>query len=163
MKKYLCRRVIMKQDDFIEIERQFEEMQERAIRIFDEMWDMSRPVLMMSENVWRPAVDIYETEDEVIVLVEIAGMKKEDIEVAIQGNILTISGNRREYIPYKVKLEQMEINYGKFQRKVKIFTPINREKITATYDNGLLKISLPKVEEIHRSIKIIDEKEEEKK
>jgi HSP20 family protein len=143
----------MARNDF-SIEKHFEEIHERANRIFEEMWEMSRPVLMMPDYVWKPALDIYETEDEVIVLVEIAGMKKEEIEVAMQGNTLTISGNRIENVPYKMKLEQMEINYGKFQRKVKIFTPIELDKIIATYENGLLKIRLPKREEIQQSIRV---------
>ena len=143
----------MAQDDF-GIEKRFKEMHERANRIFEEMWEMSRPVLMMPDHVWKPALDIYETEDEVIVLVEIAGMKKEEIEVAMQGNILVVSGNRVENVPYKMKLEQMEINYGKFQRIVKIFTPIDREKIIAAYENGLLKIRLPKRDEIQQLIRV---------
>jgi len=147
----------MAQDD-ISIEKHFEEMHERANRIFEEMWEMSRPVLMMPDHVWKPPLDIYETEDEVIVLVEIAGMKKQEIEVAMQGNVLIISGNRIEDVPYKVKLEQMEINYGKFQRIVKIFTPIERGKITATYENGLLRIRLPKGEEIQQTIRVIPDK-----
>jgi HSP20 family protein len=148
----------MAQDDF-GIEKRFIEMHERANRIFEEMWEMSRPVLMMPDHVWKPALDIYETEDEVIVLVEIAGMKKEEIEVAMQGNILIVSGNRVEDVPYKKKLEQMEINYGRFQRIVKIFTPIEREKITATYEKGLLKIHLPKKDEIQQLIRVTPHKQ----
>jgi HSP20 family protein len=144
------------------IEKRFEEMHERANRIFEEMWEMSRPVLMMPDYVWKPALDIYETDDEVIVLVEIAGMKKEEIEVAMQGNILIISGNRTENIPYKKKLEQMEINYGRFQRIVKIFAPIEREKIIATYENGILKIRLPKGKEIQQPIRVTYDKQGQK-
>jgi HSP20 family protein len=136
--------------DDINLEKHFEEIHEKANRIFEEMWGMSRPILIMPEQVWKPALDIYETGDEVIVLVEIAGMKKEEINVTLDGNILTISGNRVEaFSANKTRLDQMEINYGRFQRKVKIFTPIDRDKISATYEDGFLKIRLPKREEKH--------------
>ena len=81
------------QDD-IDIEKHFEEIHERANRIFAEMWEMSRPVLMMPEQVWKPAMDIYETEDAVMVVVEVAGMKKNEINVTMDRDILIVSGNR---------------------------------------------------------------------
>ena len=143
----------MAQDD-IDIEKHFEEIHERANRIFAEMWEMSRPVLMMPEQVWKPALDIYETEDAVMVVVEVAGMKKNEINVTMDRDILTVSGNRIENIPHKTRLVQMEINYGNFQRKVKIFIPIDRDKISATYEDGFLKIALPKKSEVHHSIKV---------
>jgi len=87
-------------------------------------------------------------------VVEVAGMKKNEINVTMDRDILTVSGNRIENIPHKTRLVQMEINYGKFQRKVKIFIPIDRDKISATYEDGFLKITLPKKSEVHHSIKV---------
>jgi len=127
------------------LDKHFEKLRERANKMFEEMWEMDRPLMMMPDRVWKPALDIYETGAEVIVLVEIAGMKKEAIEVTLKGDVLTISGNRVEGIHKGVtRLDQMEINYGRFQRKVRILKPIESEKVTATYENGFLTVRLPK-------------------
>jgi HSP20 family protein len=140
---------VMPWDD-VNVERHFKEIEERADRIFEEMWEINRPLLLMPDQVWKPALDIYETEEEVIVQVEVAGIKKDEIEITIQGDVLSISGSRIESFPENMtRLDQMEINYGKFQRKVKILVPIDRDRISAMYENGFLKIRLPKRGKVH--------------
>ena len=125
--------------------RDFEGVQQSMEKMLDNIFDEMRPTMFSAEQTWKPPVDIYETADEIVVLVEIAGMKKKDIKVTIEDDLLKISGLRPDYSPStKMKLHQMEIDYGSFQRIVKIALPIDTENISAKYNEGFLQITLPK-------------------
>ena len=125
--------------------RDFEGVQQSMEKMLDNIFDEMRPTMFSAEQTWKPPVDIYETADEIVVLVEIAGMKKKDIKVTIEDDLLKISGLRPDYSPSaKMKLHQMEIDYGSFQRIVKIALPIDTENISAKYKEGFLQITLPK-------------------
>ena len=103
---------------------------------------------MLQKRCGNHPVDIYETAEEVIVLVEIAGMNKKDITVTLDNNILKISGVRPDYSPgTKNRIHQMEIDYGKFERIMKIAIPIDTDNTIASYKEGFLKISIPKKRE----------------
>jgi len=126
--------------------RDFEGIQRRMEKMLDNIFDEMRPTMFSAEQVWKPPVDIYETAEDIVVLVEIAGMKKQDITVSMEKDLLKISGIRPDYSPSaKMKLHQMEIDYGRFERIVKISLPIDTEKIGAKYREGFLQITLPKM------------------
>lgn len=93
---------------------------------------------------WRPPTDIYETDDQFIVLVEVAGMYEEDFAVSIEGNILTINGTRNSPIEERRAFHQMEIPFGDFITQIELPAAIDTEKIDAAYENGFLRINLPK-------------------
>ena len=125
--------------------RDFEGIQQRMEKMLDNIFDEMRPTMFSAEKVWKPPVDIYETAEEVIVLVEIAGMSKENITVTMENDLLKISGTRPDYSPSaKKRLHQMEIDYGKFERFIKISIPINTNNVSAKYKEGFLQITLPK-------------------
>lgn len=131
----------------------FENVQQRMEKMLENIFDEMRPTRFAAEKVWKPAVDIYETAEEVIVLVEIAGMNKKDIAVTLDNNILKISGIRPDYSPAaKNKIHQMEIDYGKFERMMKITIPIETENTSAYYKEGFLKITIPKKKQKQRVI-----------
>ena len=94
-------------------------------------------------NVWSPPTDIYETEDNFIVRVEIAGMREDDFEVAVENNILMISGNRSD-LNERRGYHQMEIRFGKFEIAVEIPVAVEIESAVAEYKDGFLLIQLPK-------------------
>lgn len=94
-------------------------------------------------SVWTPPTDLYETEDGFVVKVEIAGMREEDFEVAIENNFLMISGNRSD-LNERRAYHQMEIRSGKFEIAIKMPAPINVEKAIAEYKDGFLMINLPR-------------------
>jgi HSP20 family protein len=94
-------------------------------------------------NTWRPPTDMYETEDNVIVKMEIAGMRDEDLEVALQDNQLSISGARADSTERKA-YHQMEIPFGKFSVGIELPVRVNTESATAEYKDGFLTIQLPK-------------------
>ena len=95
-------------------------------------------------KVWRPPTDVYETDDCVVVKVEIAGMQDEDFRLSLDGKRLIISGIRRDPAS-KLGYQQMEILYGHFETDVHLARAINEEKIDATYQNGFLVVHLTKV------------------
>jgi HSP20 family protein len=94
-------------------------------------------------NVWCPPTDVYEMDDGFVIKVEVAGMREEDFEVAIEDNILIISGNRPDSSERRAYY-QMEIRSGKFEIALEIPAPIKLEKSVAEYKDGFLMINLPK-------------------
>ncbi|GAB4371584.1 MAG: Hsp20/alpha crystallin family protein [Calditrichia bacterium] len=98
---------------------------------------------------WYPRVDIRESKDEFILTAEIPGVEKEDIEVVLKDDVLTISGERKKEKEEKdVNYHRVERNYGKFCRSFRIPAQIQQEKISASYKNGILELHLPKAEEV---------------
>lgn len=94
-------------------------------------------------NVWRPPTDVYETEESIIVKMEIAGMRDEDLEAVVQDNLLLVSGSRSDSKERKA-YHQMEIPFGKFSVGVELPAQVDTENATAEYKDGFLTIELPK-------------------
>ncbi len=94
-------------------------------------------------SAWSPPTDVYETEDAIIVRVEVAGMRDEDFEIAVEDGFLKISGTRPD-VPERRAYHQMEIRFGKFSTAVGLPAPVNVEKSQAEYEDGFLTITLPK-------------------
>ncbi len=94
-------------------------------------------------NIWRPPTDVYETEVNVVIKMEIAGMRDEDLEVAVQDNLVLISGSRSDSTERKA-YHQMEIPFGKFSIGIELPARVNTENATAEYKDGFLTIHLPK-------------------
>ena len=104
-------------------------------------------------QTWRPPTDVYETDDAVIVRVEIAGMRDADFVVTLHGQLLIVAGTRSDPSP-KVAYHQLEVRYGEFRTEVYLHWPVEQSAITATYQDGFLIVSLPKAKS--RRVKIID-------
>lgn len=94
-------------------------------------------------NVWRPPTDVYETDENVIVKMEIAGMRDEDLEVVVQDDLLLISGSRSDSSERKA-YHQMEIPFGKFSVSIDLPVRVNTDDAIAEYKDGFLTIQLPK-------------------
>ncbi|HEY61476.1 MAG TPA: Hsp20/alpha crystallin family protein [Anaerolineae bacterium] len=94
---------------------------------------------------WRPPTDVYETENEVVVRVEIAGMNGNDFAITLDGQLLIIRGIRKDDAE-KRAYQQMEINFGFFIIQVNLPCLILSEQIVAEYQEGFLKVILPKAE-----------------
>ena len=103
-----------------------------------------RWVAARQHKVWRPPTDVYETDDCVVVKVEIAGMEDTDFQISLDGKRLIISGVRRDPAS-KLGYQQLEILYGQFETDVHLARAIEEDKIEATYQNGFLMVHLPKV------------------
>jgi HSP20 family protein len=126
----------------------------RPMDFSDDFWRMDREVQQFIECIfgsysWKPSVDVYETDKEIIVLIEIAGVNKEDIQIFIKGNLVTVRGTRREPdINRKEAYHQMEINYGTFERVISLPVVVREEDAKASFQNGILKIVFPKANRV---------------
>jgi HSP20 family protein len=121
----------------------------RMRKMVDEILKTSRPLMVLSDRAWNPSLNVYETSDEVVILMEAAGVKREELKITLEKNILRISGRREEPpFPFKMRLHQMEIYFGSFERSARIYAPVDEERITATYKDGFLRVNLPKREKI---------------
>jgi len=98
-----------------------------------------------NEAVWRPPTDVYETDDSAVVIVEIAGLNDGDYEISLVGRWLIVSGERRDPAE-KLAYQQMEIRYGKFLTQVHLPWALESTGHSAIYENGFLKITLPKAQ-----------------
>ena len=98
----------------------------------------------VKSSLWRPPTDIYETETSFIIKVEIAGMCEDEIEVAVENNLLLISGARSDTPEQRAYYHQMEIQSGKFEIAAEIPMPVNVEQAGALYKDGFLTVTLPK-------------------
>jgi len=105
----------------------------------------SKLISVYTEKSWQPPTDIYETDKEIVVRCEIAGMKPEEILISCDANRLLISGCRDERdARTKRNFRQMEINYGKFEKVLDVYCGIESEHATASYKDGFLEIVIPK-------------------
>jgi HSP20 family protein len=104
-----------------------------------------RWVSARQHKTWRPPTDVYETDDCLVVKVEIAGMAEDDFAVSLDGRRLIISGVRRDPAA-KLGYQQMEILYGHFETDVHLSRAVDEERIEATYRNGFLGVRLPKAQ-----------------
>ena len=97
-----------------------------------------------SEAYWAPNTDVYETDSGLVIKVELAGMRREDLQVEIEGNILKISGQRPDGCRApKCKFLVMEINYGAFQSVLELPPGYDLSQAKAAYLNGFLRIDVP--------------------
>lgn len=94
-------------------------------------------------HAWRPPTDVYETEDTLVVRVEIGGMREEDFTVVLDGRYLLVRGMRSD-ISERRAYHQMEIYFGDFSTEMELPYEVAAEKVEAQYQNGLLRITLPK-------------------
>ena len=97
---------------------------------------------------WTPALDMYQTADDVVAVVELPGMRKEDIEISLHDGVLTIGGERKEEAPQGDKATRTERFVGKFRRSISLPTRVDSNKVNATYKDGILTVTLPKADEV---------------
>lgn len=98
-------------------------------------------------NGWTPTLDLYQDNDNVVAVVELPGMRKEEIEISLHNGTLTISGERKDETSSGEGNARTERYVGKFRRSVTLPTPVNTTKVIAGYKDGILTVTLPKAEE----------------
>jgi HSP20 family protein len=94
-------------------------------------------------RAWRPPTDVYETDSDYVVVVEVAGMRGVELGVSFEEQTLSIRGRRPDIGGGKA-YHQMEISYGEFLVDVYLHSPVDHERIEATYRDGFLRVVLPK-------------------
>ena len=102
----------------------------------------------MASGSWAPPVDIYETQDSLLVKVELPEVKREDIDIRMENGVLTIRGQRKLSEELKnYQCYRMEAQYGAFSRSFSLPRTVNPDRIEASYKDGVLSITIPKREE----------------
>ena len=101
--------------------------------------------LVRRSHAWRPPTDVLETDEAYVVVVEVAGMRGADFSVTYNQRVLSIQGIRTD-TSHRKAYHQMEIAYGEFASEIRIPVPIETSEIEATYNDGFLRVILPKAQ-----------------
>ncbi len=124
---------------------------ERVRREMDRLWDSFLEGGLRKrggEGEWLPSLDVAETKNELVVKAEVPGMDPKDIDISLSDGVLTIRGEKRQEKEEKeADYHVVERSYGSFMRSVQLPTEVQSDKISASYKNGILRITLPKSEE----------------
>ena len=121
-------------------------LQDRINRLFSESFGQARDLDDdMRVCAWRPAVDIYEAENEIVLKAELPGITKKDVSVEVKDNVLTLKGERfPEAEINEEKYYRKEICFGTFERSFTLQERIQPEQIKATFNNGVLTVKIPR-------------------
>ena len=123
--------------------REFNMLPARFGSLLGKEWEAPMPT-----TSWNPSVDVFETDNEIVLKAELPGMNAKDIEVRLENNILLLKGERHfEKEAKEENYHRIEREYGSFSRSFSLPTAVDGDKVTADYKDGVLKIVLPKKEE----------------
>ncbi|MCK5347975.1 MAG: Hsp20/alpha crystallin family protein [Desulfobacula sp.] len=122
------------------------ETQSAEEKSFEEMFHSVNPMFCFSKQVWKPQMDIFETRSEIIIQAEIAGVRKEDIVIEVSDKAVKMSGSRKSNHPDQTATYRLaEIQFGQFERVLYLPNIIDVEKVSATFLNGFLELTLGKL------------------
>jgi HSP20 family protein len=123
--------------------RELAQLQERVNRLFQET-NLSHEEGMTASS-FVPPVDIYETEHNIVLQMEVPGVEQKDLDIRIENNTITIRGERKfEKEVKEENFHRVERRYGSFQRSFSLPNTVNTDQVSADYDNGVLKVTLAK-------------------
>ena len=124
-------------------------LQDRMNRLFGDL--SHRPGATdegLTSGAWTPQVDVYETAESIVLKADLPGMSQNDVEISVEGNTLTVKGERKfEKEVNEKDYYRMERSYGTFTRSFTLPPTVDSDKIDAAFAQGVLKITLPKREE----------------
>ena len=126
---------------------EFDAVRGRISEFIQESFHCSNLPAMSTQSSWTPNTDVFETEDRLVVKMEVAGIRKDDIEITLEDRVLIVRGMRPDPCRHhRCTFRQMEIDYGYFERRLVIPKTINGSDVKAQYHNGFLHIDLPKAQ-----------------
>jgi HSP20 family protein len=124
--------------------REFATLQDRINRVFRDSYTAGQDDSLTTSS-FAPAVDVYEDEHKVSLKIEVPGIEEKDIDVRVENNTLTVDGERKiEKEEKEENYRRVERQYGSFTRTFTLPTTVDTENVSANYDKGVLKITLPK-------------------
>ena len=124
--------------------RELNTLQDRLNRLFQDSYARGTDELMTTGN-FVPAVDVYEDEQAITLKVEVPGIEQKDIDIRVENNTLTVRGERKlEQEEKEENFHRIERRYGSFVRSFTLPNTVDTEKVTAEYENGVLRIRLAK-------------------
>ena len=125
--------------------REFSTMQSRINRLLRESYSPEGPEEALTTTSFAPPVDIYEDEHDITLKIDVPGIDEKDIDVRIEGNTLTVHGERKiEKEEKEENFRRVERQYGEFTRSFTLPSSVDTGQVNANYDNGVLKIALAK-------------------
>lgn len=137
------------------VDRDFHNIRELLEMLMSEMSPTKHKLKTRPNLGWAPPTDVYETETEFVVTMDIAGMDRQGIDVFTDGKLITIRGVRSQVAPQgKKQFHKLEIQVGPFQRLITIPVPIDSQSIFTNYSNGLLEIRLKRKFDISKKRQI---------
>ncbi|CAN2040583.1 HSP20 family protein [Candidatus Magnetomoraceae bacterium gMMP-15] len=131
----------------IRFDKTISEMDNRQFKkTIEDMFQPVNPIFALSDKyTWKPQMDIYENPSDIIILVELAGVNKDDLQLEVNHKALKISGQRKGMMCRgNLKYHLAEIQYGYFERILYLPSPIDSESVEAKFNNGFLQIRLIK-------------------
>jgi HSP20 family protein len=127
--------------------RELRSLQDEVNRVFSSSFNRGGDNELM-RGAWSPSVDIYENKDHIVMEAELPGMRPEDVDISIENNVLTLHGERKfEKKDEQDNFHRVERSYGSFTRSFTLPPTVTSENIDASFDNGVLKLTLAKREE----------------
>lgn len=132
-------------------------LREKMNRMFEDVFSGRTEDRELQAGTWAPSVDIFETENELVLTAEIPGIDEKDVEIKVEDNTLSIKGERKfEKETKEENFHRIERSYGSFYRAFTLPSSVDPERIQAEQENGVLKISMPKRQELKpRTVKIL--------
>ena len=128
--------------------RDLRSLQEEVNRLFSTNLTRAFGDEGIGRGAWAPSVDIYENKDQIVLEAELPGMKQEDFDLSIENNVITLRGERKfEKTDEGDNYHRVERSYGSFTRSFTLPQTVSAEGATAEYNNGVLRVTLPKREE----------------
>ena len=127
--------------------REMMTLREAMDRLFDDAF--TRPLSLTGSNWSVPAVDMYQTDNEVVVKAALPGIKADEVQINVTGEVLTLKGETRQENETKEKAYHIrEQRWGAFERAIVLPTEVVADKAKADFENGVLTITLPKADEV---------------
>ena len=128
--------------------RDLRTLQEEVNRLFSTNLTRAFDDEGIGRGAWAPSVDIYENKDQIVLEAELPGMKQDDFDLSIENNVITLRGERKfEKTDEGDNYHRVERSYGSFTRSFTLPQTVSAEGATAEYNNGVLRVTLPKREE----------------
>ena len=129
--------------------RDLRTLQEEVNRLFSTNLTRAFDDEGIGRGAWAPSVDIYENKDQIVLEAELPGMNQEDFDLSIENNVLTLRGERKfEKTAESDNYHRVERSYGAFTRSFTLPQTVSAEGASAEYNNGVLRVTLPKREEV---------------
>ncbi|MBC7806270.1 MAG: Hsp20/alpha crystallin family protein [Akkermansiaceae bacterium] len=136
---------IVRYDPFRDLDRLQSEMNRLFEGVIAPTNERGTGQMTQATRLWSPAVDVAETQTEIVLRAELPGLKPEDVDIELTGDTLTLRGERKfENEDRRDSFVRVERSYGRFQRSFTLAVPVNADAVIASYKDGLLEIHLPK-------------------
>ena len=140
----------------LRFESHFGDLDREIDRYIDQMQRQKRPVVQFGHRVWRPLVDLFETEDMLVAIVELAGVDQDALDISVEDRVLAVRGRRsigsaRQPSSYHL----MEIGHGVFERVVPLPVSVDSDRTSANVRNGMLEVCMPKAKAQRISITVV--------